>query len=545
MKKVIFLIIILAVFLLGQNVLAFNANAIVNLEAPYATFYRGTFDNLIMDFSLLVTKPDTVKALSFKNLGSATYLNHIKYMKLWADSGPIGFQGMSVDREIGNFNYDIASQSWYLENLAEKINDSQRFFVAIETYTSLTTGTTINMRIPILVDNNSNGSFDVGDFGIFMDSGNNGPTDANITNNNSQVLNTSSVDSLKPVIIITNLKEGDVLNANHFTIQGLNRDQGNSYIKDFNIIIDDQSYTIDNYNTETYVWNYNWQNISTGQHTISVQAHDAWGNFTQTALINVNASPQTLSVSNSSVAIDKNTIKNDGLDKATVTVLIKDQNNQPIKNRSIDVQVDSGVIISNPNNNSDVNGQIVFEVRSTVLGSKSLTIKTDNQVLKILTLGVVTPGAAVAGINSGDLIKASTPAVYYFGADGKRYVFANSKTYLTWYNDFSNIKTITDGQLAQIPIGGNVTYRPGVKLVKITTDPKVYAVASHGSLRWISTEQIAVQLYGANWTSLVEDVPDAFFVNYQITSPINSASEFDPVSIKNEASSINVDKGLL
>ena len=545
MKKVIFLIIILAVFLLGQNALAFNANAIVNLEAPYATFYRGTFDNLIMDFSLLVTKPDTVKAMSFKNLGSATYLNHIKYMKLWADSGPTGFQGMSVDREIGNFNYDIASQSWYLENLVEKINDSQRFFVTIETYTSLTSGTTIQMQIPILVDNNSNGSFDVGYFGIFMDSGNNGPTDASITNSNSQVLSTSSIDSLKPVIIITNLQEGDVLNANHFNIQGKNRDQGNSYIKDFNIIIDDQSFTIDNYNTANYSWSYDWQNISTGQHTISVQAHDGWGNFTQTALLNVTVSPQTLSISNSSVSIDKNSIKNDGLDKATVTVLIKDQDNQPIKNRQIAVETSSDVIISNPNNNSDANGQIIFEARSVALGTKTLTIKVDGQVLRTLTFNVNTGIQPIAGLNFGDLIKASTPAVYYYGADGKRYVFPNAKTFLTWYNDFSAVKTISDAQLAAIQIGGNVTYRPGVKMVKITTDPKVYAIDMHGTLRWINTEQLAIQLYGANWNSLVEDVSDAFFINYKMGSQINSLSDFSPVDVKNAASSINADKGLL
>jgi len=545
MKKVIFLIIILAVFLLGQNALAFNANAIVNLEAPYATFYRGTFDNLIMDFSLLVTKPDTVKAMSFKNLGSATYLNHIKYMKLWADAGPVGFQGMSVDREIGNFNYDIANQSWYLENLAEKINDSQRFFVTIEIYTSLTSGTTIHMQIPILVDNNNNGSFDVGDFGIFMDSGNNGPVDASIINNNSQVLSTSSIDSLKPVIIITNLHEGDVLNANHFNIQGLNRDQGNSYIKDFNIIIDEQSFTIDNYNTANYSWSYDWQNISAGQHTISVQAHDGWGNFTQTSLLNVTVSPQTLSISNSSVSIDKNSIKNDGLDKATVTVLIKDQDNQPIKNRQLEVQADSGLIISNPNNNSDANGQIIFEARSVALGTKTLTIKVDGQVLRTLTLNVNTGIQPIAGLNFGDLIKASTPAVYYYGADGKRYVFPNQSVYLSWYSDFNSVKTITDSQLAAIMIGGNITYKPGSLLVKITTDPKVYAVDSHGTLRWVKTEALAQSLYGNSWASKVVDVADVFFTDYKMGVAIEALSDFSPLDVKNAAESINMDKGLL
>ncbi|MEK7115787.1 MAG: hypothetical protein AAB879_00140, partial [Patescibacteria group bacterium] len=84
-----------------------------------------------------------------------------------------------------------------------------------------------------------------------------------------------------------------------------------------------------------------------------------------------------------------------------------------------------------------------------------------------------------ASISSGDLIKGSTDAVYYYGQNGKRFVFPNSKTYFSWYTDFSTVKTISSDELATIPIGGNVTYRPGVKLVKITTDPKVYAVSAY------------------------------------------------------------------
>ncbi|MDD5341312.1 MAG: hypothetical protein PHC97_02635 [Patescibacteria group bacterium] len=154
------------------------------------------------------------------------------------------------------------------------------------------------------------------------------------------------------------------------------------------------------------------------------------------------------------------------------------------------------------------------------------------------------PSAQAVTFSSGDLIKASLPAVYYYGADGKRYVFPNEKTYKTWYADFSTVRTITDGELATIAIGGNVTYKPGVKMVKITTDPKVYAVAANGQLRWITTESIASTLYGATWTSKVEDVSDAFFTNYTVGAPINNASDYSPSAATAGAQSINVDKGL-
>ncbi|MCX6745587.1 MAG: Ig-like domain-containing protein [Candidatus Parcubacteria bacterium] len=545
MKKIIFLFFI-SLILIVLPAKAFQANAIVNLEAPYATFYKGTFDNLVMDFSLIVIKPDTLKALGLRNLGTAGYLHHLSYMTLWADSGPVGFQGIGVDRKIGNLNYSTAYLNWYIENLSEKITDSERFFVSVETFSGLSTSATINMQIPILTDNNANSSFDVGDLGIFMDSGNNGPTDANITNSNSQVISTYSVDALGPKLVITNLTDGSMINNSHFMIQGMARDQGNTYFKELYLYIDNQPVNIiDNFDTTNYTWSFDWQNITDGDHTISLQGRDGNGNNTQNATITVKASQQVSSLTNSSVSSDKTTIKNDGLDKATVTVIIKDQNNQPIANRQITVETSSDMIISNPNNISDANGKIVFEVRSVALGLKTLTIKVDGQVLQTLTLNVNTGILPMAGLNFGDLIKASTPAIYYYGADAKRYVFPNLKTFSTWYNDFSTVKTITDEQLGQIPIGGNVTYRPGVKMVKITTDPKVYAIASSGTLRWISTEQIAIQLYGANWNSLVEDVSDAFFINYKTGSQINSLSDFSPLDVKNAASSINVDKGLM
>lgn len=158
-----------------------------------------------------------------------------------------------------------------------------------------------------------------------------------------------------------------------------------------------------------------------------------------------------------------------------------------------------------------------------------------------LTAFVPTASAAVA---SGSLIKASGAAVYYMGADGKRYVFPDQKTYFTWYGDFSGVMTITDAELAAITIGGNVTYRPGTKLAKINTDPKVYAVSAHGVLRWVTSEAVAVAIYGSAWATQVQDISDAFFTNYTIGAPINSAADYDRAAELAAAISINVDKNL-
>lgn len=122
-----------------------------------------------------------------------------------------------------------------------------------------------------------------------------------------------------------------------------------------------------------------------------------------------------------------------------------------------------------------------------------------------------------AAASAGDLIKMSGNAsVYYLGADGKRYVFPNSTTYFSWYSDFSGVITIPASELQSYPLGGNVTMRPGTKLVKITTDPKVYAVEPNGTLRYIQSEAQAAALYGTNWNTKIVDVPDAFFTNYTL-----------------------------
>ena len=145
-------------------------------------------------------------------------------------------------------------------------------------------------------------------------------------------------------------------------------------------------------------------------------------------------------------------------------------------------------------------------------------------------------------LTASNLVKGSTDGVYYVALGGVRFVFPNAKTYFTWYTDFSTVKTITADELANIPMGGNVTYRPGVKLVKITTNPKVYAVAGNGVLRWVKTEEVAKTLYGVDWNKKVDDIPDTFFVNYTVGADITSTADFSPSLETLTARDITVDK---
>lgn len=167
-----------------------------------------------------------------------------------------------------------------------------------------------------------------------------------------------------------------------------------------------------------------------------------------------------------------------------------------------------------------------------------------NKLRRFLTIGVMaitvlTTGFSAVSVkasaSAGDLIKMDgLSSVYYLGDDGKRYVFPNEATFFSWYSDFSSVVTISASELQSYPIGGNVTLRPGTKLVKITTDPSVYAVEPNGVLRKIQSEAQAIALYGTNWNKRVVDIADAFFSNYTIGSALTSGSIPAGSLVKNE-----------
>jgi len=150
-----------------------------------------------------------------------------------------------------------------------------------------------------------------------------------------------------------------------------------------------------------------------------------------------------------------------------------------------------------------------------------------------------------ADLEAGDLIRGeSFSAVYYFGEDGFRYVFPNDKAYFTWYDDFDDVVWLTDSDMSSVQIGGNVTYKPGVKMIKITSDPKVYTVGLGGEIRAIPSEEVAEDLYGSSWNTMIDDVPDGFFPNYTMGSDLEFASQYDAESEEAGAYSIDYDKSL-
>lgn len=139
----------------------------------------------------------------------------------------------------------------------------------------------------------------------------------------------------------------------------------------------------------------------------------------------------------------------------------------------------------------------------------------------------MTHDAQAGAIPYDSLIKTEDASIYWYAGDGRRYVFPNEATYKSWFSGYDDLIEIDSSVLSDIPYGGIVPYRPGTRFVKIDSDPKVYVISTDGSLHWITSEQVAQELYGYNWNEYVDDIPVTFFTLYSIGDPIYNSSDYD------------------
>ncbi len=263
-----------------------------------------------------------------------------------------------------------------------------------------------------------------------------------------------------------------------------------------------------------------------------------------------------LSVTQSYVSISPTVLTADGIQAVTVTVIARNASNQPLSGRQVTLsaQGNSGVMISPSSVTTDMNGQAFLTIRSTQAGIALISAWVDGQLLsqqpniQFTGYGSSGNGTAVCPFSGYDLVKLpddgnpstqADSAVYFYGKDCKRHAFPNDKVFFSWYPNFSSVRTVFTDVLASMPLGKNVTYRPGVYLIKVPSLPNVYAVGHGGVLRWVIGESAASSLYGSYWSSYVQDLPESFFGDYTIGQGIWSTNDFSPVNERSNAATIN------
>jgi hypothetical protein len=283
MKKIIFFLTIGSFIIFPGLVFGFTVSEVTNHQVPETYFYLQEFDKLVSDLTIpsgKVNEADELMAITIQNLGSAIDVREIDKFKLWKDEGKVGFQGMGIDKELGDFIFYSQNNSWYLKDLNQAIpKEGLRIFVSVEIRRGAVDGKTLQMGIPQLSDQNQSDTFDFGDLGIFLESKNNGPTDGVILNSSLQTIKTFLYDFLSPKSVITDPKAGVTITTNNYKILGLARDQGGSTPQWVKIGINNIWYDVTPTGSNFATWEYNWQNIAEGTYTLKTQSADWIGNI--------------------------------------------------------------------------------------------------------------------------------------------------------------------------------------------------------------------------------------------------------------------------
>lgn len=161
-------------------------------------------------------------------------------------------------------------------------------------------------------------------------------------------------------------------------------------------------------------------------------------------------------------------------------------------------------------------------------------------------ISAVLPAAAAYTPTDGDLIKtASYPAVYYV-AGGKKYLFVNRVTFGTWRDDFTGLKTVTQSEFDAVPLGGNVTARAGVNLIKFDNSDLVYAVTPGAKLCKLVDTAAQTALYGSATPIIIQS---SFEANYtkDATCDLTATSKYPNgalVKASGDASVYYIDGGM-
>ena len=138
----------------------------------------------------------------------------------------------------------------------------------------------------------------------------------------------------------------------------------------------------------------------------------------------------------------------------------------------------------------------------------------------------------ISVVSPGDLVR--TPyfnTVYYIDENFVRRPFFNEQIFATWYNNFDDVKVVTDATLPTLTIGTNMLPKPGVVWVKVQSLAKVYVVETNPddaykpTLRWVTNEALAAQLLGPDWADYVMDVDATLYNRFDFGADILNTSD--------------------
>lgn len=501
-----------------------------SLTAP--NVYYSDFDVQALDFDLIVPANDVLQTLTIVKNGTARENIEYTNLKLWADEGPAGFQGWGIDKQVGAVTFE--DSVWVVKNINYAVSGSHRFFATIES------GQLIDEKIAQFAlqpaQDNGDGVWQPGERGIFLGSHAivSVPDGAYSTTLRFKSL---KADTLPPKGYISSLPRSATVSTfvmpqtdGAVEFAGEARDRNGGTVDAVSLTLNGQPLTAVNTGTNFSSWSATYYPTKSQENlTIVLHVTDGSGKSWDSVPYYVSLDAREPSFEATTVSVSKNTINADGMDAAEIAVILNDDSFEALANRPVRFNllrdhdhIDQVNVTTNEFGVARVTltstepGHAVVQIYSgdTIVGGVAILVNEPQP-----TPSEPTTPSAPEGLQKGDLIKGSLSAVYYF--DGvKRHVFVNQEVYASWYGtDFSKVKTVSDTTLASIALGRSVGFRPGT-LIKTPSIPNVYVVDRHQTLRHVTSEQVAGQIFGKLWNKQIHDLAESLLTTYQFGDDI-------------------------
>ncbi len=515
---------VVALFFAPTLVSASDVTVLIN-QINDELVYHQDYDILAMDFELNTSQERMLKTIALKFDGTARFGAIGEYTKvnLFVDRGADGFQGTGFDQLLASANQ--SGDSFLFTNIDHKMNGEERFFVTIESAIS-PDNKPLQLKLQD-IDLDNDGVYDSGDKGIFFADG------ADVVYTSFPIPKTihfksQKVDENAPkgTFVGLDYEQGGYFygaEAHMLVLKGTAKDRNGGTVTKAELLIGGQRIPVEN----TGIGFGSWRALfmpdeDVTETSVRLYLEDSGLRSWTSPEVNLFLDKRLVSASRSSFAVFDDQI--DLGESTTLIATLRDHSGEVLPNRSVTIRKTAGDgVVENAPMMTNENGQVQLPFTGSVEGETKFEVIYEDDVLLSQVVKVIKPEDP-SSLKPGTLIKGVGSAVYYYSGQGKRHVFVNDKVYKSWYgDDFSEVVTLSAEELAAIPLGASVTFRPGTMLTTPSIN-EVYLVTEGAKLRHITSEAIAQQLFGSTWNKQIHDFSDSLLFSYEIGTPIESAS---------------------
>ena len=143
----------------------------------------------------------------------------------------------------------------------------------------------------------------------------------------------------------------------------------------------------------------------------------------------------------------------------------------------------------------------------------------------------------IDGLVPGDFVNIEgTDSLYYIDEEMARRPLFDEQTYFTYEDDMSEVVTVSENTIHKFAIGAQLSPRAGAVLIKTPSVEKVYWIEEGKNesleLRWVTSEDVATEMFGADWNAYVLDIDPTLFTRYDIGEDIDESYSIDHSSLK-------------